>query len=147
MLRLEGPVRLPQQLSADKNEIRLTTGDDLIGVLRVGDQSHSSRMDLCFIADALGKLNLITSCDGNSGIRYHAAGRDIDQIHSEQLQLSAKNDRLFYIPPSLDPVGCRDSYEEGQFGRYDIAEVTGSRQQKPHAICQAAAIIISAMVA
>ena len=41
MLRLDGPVRLPQQFPPDKNKIRLAAGDDFIRMLRIDNQAQA----------------------------------------------------------------------------------------------------------
>ena len=50
MLRLDRPVRLPQQLPPDKNKVRLATGNDFIRMLRIGNQAQAAGADLRFLA-------------------------------------------------------------------------------------------------
>src|SRR5690606_1287469 len=57
--RLEGPVRLPEELTAEEDQVGLALGDDRFSLLRTGDQPDRPRGDARLLADPLREGDLV----------------------------------------------------------------------------------------
>src|SRR5262245_24945286 len=59
LLSVQGPVGFAEHLSSEKNKVRRPRRDDLVGLLRLGDESDGPRGDTHLGADGLRELRLI----------------------------------------------------------------------------------------
>src|SRR4029077_8584292 len=109
--RSQWPIRIAQKLAGDYHRVRLSRPDDVLGLHRRSDHSDRTGHDFGFVPDFLGKSRLVTGTDRNFRVGNVTAGRAIDQIHSDLLQFPGELDRLFDIPPAIDPIRRRDPHE------------------------------------
>src|SRR5438132_910405 len=95
--RSQWPIRIAQKLAGDNYRIRLSRPDDVLCLHRRSDHSNRTRHDSGLAPDFLGKSSLITGTDRNFRVGNVTAGRTIDEIHSDLLQLSGELDRLIDV--------------------------------------------------
>src|SRR6476646_5776007 len=109
--RAQWPIWIAQKLARDNHRVRLSRPNDVLGLHWRSDHSDRTGHDFGFVPDFLGKSRLVTGTDRNFRVGNVTAGRSIDQIDSHLFQLSGEFDRLFDIPPAIDPVRGRDPHE------------------------------------
>src|SRR6202795_2951326 len=80
------PVRVAQELTSKKNEVRLLGGENRIGLSGIGNHAHSSSRNPSWLANRLRKSNLIAGSNRNLCIRHTATTRRVDQIDTHWFQ-------------------------------------------------------------
>ena len=106
MLRLDGPIRFPQQFPPDKDEVRLAARDDFIRVLRIGNQAHAAGPDSRFLADAPGKRDLVAPWRPESSRRasFRRRRRRSDPRQAPSAPWQRTTDCSMSQPPSTQSV-------------------------------------------
>jgi len=66
--------------------IDVPTRDDLVGVMRVGDQPHLPGPDVGLLPDASGERYLITFGHRNADLGHIPARGDVDQVRAQLLE-------------------------------------------------------------
>src|ERR1700730_6686170 len=97
------PVGIAQQLAGDKDRVRLSGPDDLLGLNWGSDHPNRACHDSSFLTNPLSKRRLVARTGGDFRMRHTAARRTIDQVYSQLSQCLGQLNRLRKIPPALDP--------------------------------------------
>ena len=134
VIRVQRPVRITQQLAGQENDIRLTGAQNVFGLSRLGDHSYGASRDFRFLANPLGEAGLITRPSGNFRIRRRAAGRNIDQVHTQRLEPPRQLDGFIGIPAVLHPVSGRNPDKQRQLFGPHRAHRFGDLQHQADAI-------------
>src|SRR5262245_40246821 len=147
LLRLERPVRLPEQLPRQEPQVGVAAGHDLVGVLRLGDQTDRTGHHPRLVTDLPGERHLVPLAHRDAGLRDEPAGGNVDQVDTQLLQPAREHDRLLDVPPPCRPVGRRDADEHRQVGRDQLATRPGDAERQPHPVLQAPAVTVRPAVA
>src|SRR6267154_3212612 len=99
-----GPSRVVDHASCKRDEVRLAARDDLLGLLRFGDQADRNRVDAGALLHGSGKWHLIARTDRDFLQRRDPARRSGDPVGSSLLQLFGKFDGLREVPSTVDPI-------------------------------------------
>lgn len=140
----EGEGVVAEVLASDTDEIGLSFLQNLFGLLGLGDESNSDGGDLSLIADTLGVRNLVSglNIDANADV---SAGRNVNNVNAESLELTGEFDGIVDSPSSLlQKVGGRDADEQG-LGPGG-ANLLDSLENKTGAVLEAASVLIRAVV-
>ena len=77
-----------------RGAVGLARGDDVLGLLRLGDDADRPGLDAGFLADAGGERHVIARHDGDLLGRRIAARAGIDEVAAQRLQLPRRLDRV-----------------------------------------------------
>ena len=124
----------------------LPVGDDLLGLLRIGDQADRDRGHAGRLPDRLRQRHLIARAEGDALRRRDAAGRRVDPVHAELLQLRGEDARLLDVPAALDPVGPGHPNAHGHVGGNRGAHRLEDGEREAQAVLEGAAILVGAAV-
>src|SRR5690242_9784347 len=99
----------------------MPVGDDLLGLLRLGDQTDGGDGERGLLPYPGGERNLVSRPGRDAGARCVATAGDVQQVDAVRLQLLGQPYRLVDGPALTvvlvvlrEPVGRRDPEENGQ---------------------------------
>ena len=98
---VERPIGIAQHLAGEEDEVGITVGDEVVGLVWLGDHANGGCRNGGFGADAGSKRGLKSGADGDFGIRYKAAGRDVDEVHAVGAQVSGESDGVVDGPAAF----------------------------------------------
>jgi predicted DNA-binding transcriptional regulator YafY len=73
VLRLQGPIRFPQHLASNEDQVCVSACNDLVGVSGFGDEPDSTSSDIGLLPDAPGKRHLVSFRYRNASVRNHSS--------------------------------------------------------------------------
>src|SRR6202167_1641304 len=141
------PVRIAQKFAGNDDGVRLSGNENMLGLCGGCDHPDGAGQDVGFPADLLRKLRLITRTDRNLCLRQIAARRAIDQGCSKFRQLAGEFHRLLNIPPTIEPLGCRNTHDQWRSLRPCIATGGNRLAQDSSAILKRATVVIRPPIA
>src|SRR5215468_9691507 len=136
------PTRGVEHAAGKRDHVGLAGGDDLLGLLRLGNQADRHGGDAGGLLDRLRERHLVAGPERNFLQRRYAAGRRIDPVDVALLQFLRVFDGLMNVPAALDPVGAGHANADRFFFRKDGAHRIENFQREAHAVFEAAAILI-----
>src|SRR3954453_23969206 len=83
---VERPVRIAQQFPGQKNGVRGTAADDLVGLMRIRDQANGAGGDAGLGADRAREWHLVAGTELDFRAGHRAAAGAVDQIDAEVAQ-------------------------------------------------------------
>src|SRR5215831_21205141 len=86
LLRLERPVRLPEQLPRQEHQVGVAAGHDLVGVPGLGDQPDRTGHYLRLVTNLPGERHLVPLAHRNASLRDEPARGNVDQVNAQLLQ-------------------------------------------------------------
>src|SRR6185312_15066290 len=103
-------VGVAQELARHFDQVGISAPQDVLRLVRVGDQAHRGRRDACFTTNARGERYLVTRTNRNLRVRYRAAGRHIDDIDAIVAQYARELHALVDVPAAFGPIGSRQTH-------------------------------------
>jgi len=143
---VDGPVGVAEELAGEKDEVRLTVGDDGVGLRGIGDEADGGGGYVGFAADSLGELDLEAWNDGDFRVGYLAARRAIDEVDAVIAEMMSELDGFVGIPAAFRPIGSGDADKEGQVGRPLGANGVNDLQEHADAVFEAAAVVVGSLI-
>src|SRR5262245_52861864 len=101
--------------------IGLARGDDVLGLLGLGDDTDRPGLDAGLLANAGREFDVIARRDGDLLGRGIAARAGVDEIATQRLELARGLYRLLDRHPALDPFDAGEPHAQGLVGRPDLA--------------------------
>ncbi len=127
---MQSPIGIAQHCSGEKNGVCLARGNDLLCLLRLGNQTDRAGGQACFLADSRRERHLVPRLERNLDRGRDSAARAVDQIHSKLAQAPGEADRLLDIPSSGSPIGRRNPNEQRQLLRPGLPDRFGDAEGK-----------------
>ena len=146
------PVRVVERLAADRDQVGTARLQRLLRLLGREDQADRHGLDAGFLANAFGEGNLEPRHSrhqrlGRRGRRAEdAAGRAVDDIDAERLQLARKGDGVVEAPAAFHVIDRRDAREERPRRRPRLAHRARHLERKAHAVLARAAVLVGARI-
>src|SRR5690242_13919336 len=104
-----------------RGAVGFARGDDVLGLLWLGDDADGPGLDVGLLADAGGERHMIARRDGDLLRRRVAARAHIDEVAAERLELARRLHRVLDGEAALDPIGCREPDAQRLVRRYEPA--------------------------
>ena len=95
---VNGPVGVAEHFAGQEDEIGVSGGDDVVGLMRIGDHADGGSGDVGFVADLGSKGNLVAWAGGDFGIGNHAARRAIDEVDAVVAEEGGKSNGIIDGP-------------------------------------------------
>lgn len=103
---VQRPIRITQDFASNKNEVGFTGANDIVGLMRVGDEAYGSGENAGLFAQTSGEGYLKTGLGGDFGVGHQSSRGAIDQVDAKRTNKAGKLDRLIDIPAVFGPIGC-----------------------------------------
>jgi hypothetical protein len=146
---VERPIRIAQHFAGEEDEIGLAAGDEVVGLMRVGDHADGGGGNGGFGANASCEGSLECGPDGNLGIGDLAAGGNVDEIDAVCAEMTGESDGFVdgpAIPAIFGPVGGGDADEDGQVRGPRGAYGVDNLKEETDAIVESAAVGVGALI-
>ena len=144
--RAQRPRRVAQRLAAEQHDVGLARLEDVLGLLRLGDQPDRPRRDAGALPDRRGERHLVAGAERDLLRRRVAAGGAVDEIDAERAEQRRERDGVVERPAALDPVAGRDAHRQRELGRPGRAHRLDDLEQEPRAPGEVAAVGVGAQV-
>ena len=140
------PARIEQHRPRQRNEIRLSAGDDGFGLLRVGDHADSTGGDAGFFLYTFGERQLVTGANGDFGVEHHATAGHRDIGTAIGLQCPRISHRLIGRKAAIDKIGAGYFCADKPLCWKRRTNRAKDLQREAHAVVETAAIFIITLV-
>ncbi len=141
------PVRVVQHAARDGRQVALALGDGAVRMDRVEQHAHAHHRQAGGHAHRGRQRQLIAFAERDLLLQGHAAARHGDEVAAARLQFARERARVVERPATVDPVGRRDAHTQRALARPLGAHRVEHLQREAHAVVQAAAMRVAALVA
>ena len=143
---MPGPARVIEHRPSQRNRVGLAGGDDGLGLLGLGDQADRNRRQSDLVFDPVRKRHLVARAELDGLLRRHPAAGHMDCRAAARLQRVRQGQGAFDVPAAGHPIGGRDARPHRQARREGLAHGLEHLERKTHAVGQAAAVFVVALV-
>ena len=147
--RVQGPVRVVQQLSSERDEVDLALFGGPLGQPGIPQQADADRRDACFPFDPRCERQLVAVFEDHALRAFasgDAAGGAVDGVDAEGLQAPGEVDSVLDLPAVRTPVGERQPEDQRKLLRPDVPVRCGDLAREAASSVQAAPVGVASLV-
>ena len=144
----QGEMRIGQMRARQRHQVGAPGRQDRVDLVPGRDVTDGDGRDSGLVAHLFGEPGLEHAAIDRIGLGRGLAGRDVDQVAAPFLEHGGDANRVAAGDPGgADPVGRRDPDRHRTTSGPNRAHGIEHREREPHAVVQAAAVIVVAPVA
>src|SRR6185312_7166621 len=144
--RVPAPTRVEQEGPSMRCAVSFTSGNDVFGLLRLGDHADRPGLDAGLFFDPGCERHVIARRHGDLLRRRVAARADIDEIAAQGLELPRGFDRVLDGETALQPIGGAEANAKRLLARHELAYGVEHFQREAAALFHAATVLVGAAV-
>src|SRR5260221_1911926 len=144
--RMPRPARIVENGPRKRDQVGIAGTDNGLALLKLRNEPDSDHGYACCFLSGAGEWHLMARTKGGRGGRGETAARNVNRGAATCLQRLSKRDCLVDVPAAVSPVGAGYAHRNRTISREGGAHRVKDFERKPHAVLQAATILIVAPV-